>query len=220
MGRHARLVYQAREKTPGVPHHAKAGNINSSLLTSSAATGDFVLVLDCDMIVHPEFLQRTLGHFYTQASDSLGPAEDWPKSGPQWVLKPKAAFLQVPQDFWNVEAADPLGHCARFFYGPMLQVGSSPVPIARRHLRCVLMCAGGCCRGLMVPCIPLNCACTGEEARLSSTAFAMPPVIARTASQVTTHGTTQACLLCKCRAVTASVLLPAAAPVSSSGATS
>jgi hypothetical protein len=28
----------------------------------------------------------------------------------------------VPQDFHNVAATDPLGHAARFFYGPMLQV--------------------------------------------------------------------------------------------------
>jgi cellulose synthase (UDP-forming) len=122
MGRHARLVYQARDKVSGVAHHAKAGNINSALLASPSATGDFVLVLDCDMIVHPEFLQRTLGHFYMQTADPLPATDDGPKAMTHWVLKPKAAFLQVPQDFWNVEAADPLGHCARFFYGPMLQV--------------------------------------------------------------------------------------------------
>jgi hypothetical protein len=39
------------------------------------------------------------------------------------VLKAKAALLQTPQDFWNVPASDPLGHAARFFYGPMLMVG-------------------------------------------------------------------------------------------------
>jgi hypothetical protein len=26
------------------------------------------------------------------------------------------------QDFWNIDASDPLVHSARFFYGPMLQV--------------------------------------------------------------------------------------------------
>jgi cellulose synthase (UDP-forming) len=111
-----------------VPHHAKAGNINSAILRAGAATGDFVLVLDCDMIVHPEFLQRTLGHFYTISEE---PSRSSTMGGrlssvARWVLKPKAAFLQVPQDFWNVEAADPLGHCARFFYGPMLQVSLAP----------------------------------------------------------------------------------------------
>jgi hypothetical protein len=64
-----------------------------------------------------------------------------------WALKPKAAFLQTPQDFWNVEAADPMVHCARFFYGPMLQVGRAPAGLlqglgpccwctCRRHSPC------------------------------------------------------------------------------------
>jgi hypothetical protein len=34
-----------------------------------------------------------------------------------WTLKDKAGFIQTPQDFWNVDAADPLVHSARFFYG-------------------------------------------------------------------------------------------------------
>jgi hypothetical protein len=34
-----------------------------------------------------------------------------------WSLKDKAGFIQTPQDFWNVDAADPLVHSARFFYG-------------------------------------------------------------------------------------------------------
>jgi hypothetical protein len=33
-----------------------------------------------------------------------------------WTLKDKAGFIQTPQDFWNVDAADPLVHSARFFY--------------------------------------------------------------------------------------------------------
>jgi cellulose synthase/poly-beta-1,6-N-acetylglucosamine synthase-like glycosyltransferase len=121
MERHAQLVYTARTKSPGVTHHAKAGNINSALLNTPHATGDFVLVLDCDMIVHPEFLLRTLGHFYveTKAGNDVSSAKGQPAT--RWALKPKAALLQAPQDFWNVEAADPLGHCARFFYGPGLQ---------------------------------------------------------------------------------------------------
>jgi cellulose synthase (UDP-forming) len=68
MGREANLSYLARTKVKGVPHHAKAGNINSALLKESEGSGTFVLVLDCDMIVHPEFLQNILGHFYKQVS--------------------------------------------------------------------------------------------------------------------------------------------------------
>jgi hypothetical protein len=66
MGREANLSYLARTKVKGVPHHAKAGNINSALLKESEGSGTFVLVLDCDMIVHPDFLQNILGHFYKQ----------------------------------------------------------------------------------------------------------------------------------------------------------
>ena len=48
----------------------------------------------------------------------------------EWCLKPKAAFVQTPQDFYNLDSADALGHAARFFYGPMLQgrdgVGACP----------------------------------------------------------------------------------------------
>jgi cellulose synthase (UDP-forming) len=123
MGRAAQLTYTAREKAPGVPHHAKAGNINAALLKAGDCSADFALVLDCDMIVHPDFLQRTLGHFYEQ------------REGGAWALKPKAAFLQTPQDFWNVAVADPMGHAARFFYGPMLQVRG-------RGRGCVLELAG------------------------------------------------------------------------------
>ncbi|KAL4423966.1 hypothetical protein ABPG75_001267 [Micractinium tetrahymenae] len=114
MHREASIVYVARQKAAGVPHHAKAGNINSCLLKEGAKKGEFVLVLDCDMIVHPDFLERTVGHFYKM----------------RWVPKAKVAFLQTPQDFWNVDAADPMVHCARFFYGPMLQgrdgIGAAP----------------------------------------------------------------------------------------------
>lgn len=39
-----------------------------------------------DMIVHPEFLVRTLGHFYLQTSP-----------GGPWVLKDRAVLLQTPQ---------------------------------------------------------------------------------------------------------------------------
>eukprot|EP00882_Tetradesmus_deserticola_P014856 GHRQ01015809.1.p1 GENE.GHRQ01015809.1~~GHRQ01015809.1.p1 ORF type:complete len:205 (-),score=52.99 GHRQ01015809.1:155-769(-) len=69
MGREANLSYLARTKVKGVPHHAKAGNINSALLKECEGSGTFVLVLDCDMIVHPDFLQNILGHFYKQVRD-------------------------------------------------------------------------------------------------------------------------------------------------------
>ena len=108
MDRKAGLRYIARKKVKGVPHHAKAGNINNCLLCSSSSDTDYILVLDCDMIIHPKFLRRTLGHFLV-------------KKGDIWCKKDFAGLLQTPQDFWNVDSEDPMVHCARFFYGPMLQ---------------------------------------------------------------------------------------------------
>jgi len=111
MLREANIVYVARDKVRGVPHHAKAGNINNALLKAPSC-GDFVLVLDCDMVLHPDFLMRTLGHFYWQPDgqgtscpqgchgsacpqglpgSTLGPGQA------SWLLKEKAAFIQTPQ---------------------------------------------------------------------------------------------------------------------------
>ena len=46
------VFYHGRTKVKGVTHHAKAGNINSALLSDgNAYDGDFVLVLDCDMVI-------------------------------------------------------------------------------------------------------------------------------------------------------------------------
>jgi cellulose synthase/poly-beta-1,6-N-acetylglucosamine synthase-like glycosyltransferase len=108
MGRQANLKYVARPKVSGVPHHAKAGNINHCLMTESSHVTEYILVLDCDMIIHPTLLRRTLGHFLRARPDG------------EWEHKDFAALLQTPQDFWNVDKDDPMVHCARFFYGPML----------------------------------------------------------------------------------------------------
>lgn len=40
--------------------HAKAGNVNHALLQVDAP---FVAIVDCDHVVHPDFLEATLGHF-------------------------------------------------------------------------------------------------------------------------------------------------------------
>ncbi|KAL4423960.1 hypothetical protein ABPG75_001261 [Micractinium tetrahymenae] len=149
---------------------ARRATSTPALLKEGAKKGEYVLVLDCDMIVHPDFLKRTVGHFYVQkpegklaapsGSDAEVPVQRlrgwriWPfacgrktasygangkgsdgkgdgeSQKMRWVPKAKAAFLQTPQDFWNVDASDPMVHCARFFYGPMLQdrdgIGAAP----------------------------------------------------------------------------------------------
>ena len=57
--------------------HAKAGNINYAL---SRTNGQFIVILDADMIPQPDFLDQTLGYF--EANEKL-------------------AFVQMPQEFYN-----------------------------------------------------------------------------------------------------------------------
>jgi len=59
--------------------HAKAGNLNNALELSDAP---FVAIFDCDHAPSPEFFERTLGYF----------------------LDPSIAFVQTPQDFYNVDS--------------------------------------------------------------------------------------------------------------------
>jgi len=56
--------------------HAKAGNINYALKQTD---GDFIVVLDADMVPQPEYLDRTLGYFEDE----------------------KIALIQLPQEFYN-----------------------------------------------------------------------------------------------------------------------
>jgi cellulose synthase (UDP-forming) len=76
------------------PRHAKAGNINNALMQT---TGEFLLILDADMIPRPEILEHTLGYFHDE----------------------KVALVQTPQVFSNVATGDPLGSQAPLFYGPI-----------------------------------------------------------------------------------------------------
>jgi cellulose synthase (UDP-forming) len=78
----------------GFQRHAKAGNINNALVETD---GEFILILDADMIPRPEILDRTLGFF----------ADD------------EVALVQTPQIFSNVAESDPLGSQAPLFYGPI-----------------------------------------------------------------------------------------------------
>lgn len=78
----------------GKPRHAKAGNLNNALMQT---TGEFILILDADMVPEPQILDRTLGYF----------------------ADPKVALVQTPQYFNNVTASDPLGSQAPLFYGPI-----------------------------------------------------------------------------------------------------
>ncbi len=59
--------------------HAKAGNINYALQHTD---GEFIVVLDADMVPQPEYLDRTLGYFKDE----------------------KLALIQLPQEFYNQDS--------------------------------------------------------------------------------------------------------------------
>ena len=104
----ARSRYIARPKPEGKPHHAKAGNINYALF-SGETTGDLILTLDADHVPEFHFLQRVLPYFFTyNLQTGAYDSND-------------IAFVQTPQDFYNLPPGDPFGHQARLFYGPIQQ---------------------------------------------------------------------------------------------------
>ncbi|MBW4614424.1 MAG: glycosyltransferase [Desmonostoc vinosum HA7617-LM4] len=104
----ARFRYIARPKTPGVPHHAKAGNINYAIF-SGETSGEFIVTVDADHILKPQFLKRVLPYFYTY-NIVAGKYE-----------QNRIAFVQTRQDFYNLPPSDPFGHRANLFYGPLQQ---------------------------------------------------------------------------------------------------
>ncbi|MDF5723747.1 MAG: glycosyltransferase [Rhizonema sp. PD37] len=103
-----RFRYIARPKTPGVAHHAKAGNINYAIF-SGETSGEFIVTLDADHILKPQFLKRVLPYFYTY-NIFAGKYES-----------NRIAFVQTRQDFYNLPPGDPFGHRANLFYGPLQQ---------------------------------------------------------------------------------------------------
>lgn len=102
----ARFRYIARPKPAGRPHHAKAGNLNHAIF-SGETSGEFILTLDADHIPKPQFLKRVLPYFYTY-NLFAGRYE-----------QNRIAFVQTPQDFYNIPPGDPFGHRAHLFYGPL-----------------------------------------------------------------------------------------------------
>ncbi|MBD2299231.1 glycosyltransferase [Nostoc sp. FACHB-190] len=103
-----RFHYIARPKPVGVPHHAKAGNLNYAIFSGETA-GEFILTLDADHIPKPQFLKRVLPYFYTY-NLFTGKYE-----------QNRIAFVQTPQAFYNIPVGDPFGHQANLFYGPLQQ---------------------------------------------------------------------------------------------------
>ncbi|KAJ3337837.1 hypothetical protein HDU93_000456 [Gonapodya sp. JEL0774] len=84
--------YIRRVKIKGVPHHFKAGNMNHAL---SVTGGEYVAVLDSDMITSPDFLLTLVPYLYERTD---------------------VAFVQSPQAYYNIPAGDPLAHFTTMFY--------------------------------------------------------------------------------------------------------
>ena len=59
------LFYQARVKIPGVPHHYKAGNLQSGMDYAAGlpgGAGEYLATLDADMIPDRQWLRALLPH--------------------------------------------------------------------------------------------------------------------------------------------------------------
>ncbi|KAJ3318202.1 hypothetical protein HDV06_000745, partial [Boothiomyces sp. JEL0866] len=102
IGSRVKVTYCARPKVKGVNHHAKAGNINHCFTKLPQSKGDYVLILDCDMIVTKSFLMKTVPHFYEKIDG-------------KYLRKEKTAMLQIPQRFYNLGKNDPWWHTAEDF---------------------------------------------------------------------------------------------------------
>ena len=88
--------YVRRVKKPGVPHHAKAGNLNHALFEQPAIASecDYILILDADMAPEPQLLERAMPFFFSVRDGAL--------------RKNPVALVQTPQRFVNVPSGDPL----------------------------------------------------------------------------------------------------------------
>ncbi|KAI9011575.1 nucleotide-diphospho-sugar transferase [Hyaloraphidium curvatum] len=96
------LAYIARTKMPGVPHHAKAGNLNHAIFCGKT-DGDFIAVLDADMICVPGMLDNLLAPFY-----------------PGGVRDEGIGMVSSPQDFYAVRPGDTLSQRETFQYDVVL----------------------------------------------------------------------------------------------------
>ncbi|WP_414548069.1 glycosyltransferase family 2 protein [Anabaena sp. CCY 0017] len=96
----ARLRYIAQPK--------QTGSLNYAIFSGETA-GDFILTLDADHIPKPQFLKRVLPYFHTYNFFTAKYESN------------KIAFVQTPQDFYNIPSGDPFGHRASLFYETLQQ---------------------------------------------------------------------------------------------------
>jgi cellulose synthase (UDP-forming) len=69
--------------------HAKAGNINEALKKTS---GEFIVILDADMVPQPDIIEKTLGYF----------------------KDPQTAIVQMPQEFYNLDSVQHLNNTSHW----------------------------------------------------------------------------------------------------------
>ncbi|CAF1005200.1 unnamed protein product [Adineta steineri] len=82
------VKYIRRFKEENKPHYYKAGNINNGLNEIKrhvGQLGDFILIQDVDMLIHSNFLLRTLPHF--EEND-------------------RVAYIQIGQNLYNLNSSD------------------------------------------------------------------------------------------------------------------
>ncbi|CAF1383855.1 unnamed protein product [Adineta steineri] len=82
------VKYIRRFKEENKPHYYKAGNINNGLNEIKryvGQLGDFILIQDVDMLIHPNFLLRTLPHI--EENDQV-------------------AYIQIGQNLYNLNSSD------------------------------------------------------------------------------------------------------------------
>ena len=99
---HKTVIYMSRVPIPGTPNHFKAGNLNFGLRETQKLSGaDFVMSLDIDMIVQPEWLRAVLPHLVLDDKVAIAtPTQvtnprSHEKFGPQLNLF--SVLLQSPQ---------------------------------------------------------------------------------------------------------------------------
>jgi cellulose synthase/poly-beta-1,6-N-acetylglucosamine synthase-like glycosyltransferase len=116
--------YVARIKVPGVPHHAKAGNLNNVILNVGSgmdgftSSGQLLIVLDCDMLPEPCMARVVAPFFFKKLPPkAFRPNEDEESCAPiKAELDPTVGLLQTPQAFYNLDTNDLLGQSYAFFY--------------------------------------------------------------------------------------------------------
>lgn len=106
--RGALIEYIARPKPSGVPHYAKAGNLNHALF-SAGTDGDLVLLLDADHVCEPGILQSLVPFFLAFAPETRSYA--WNRVG----------FAQAPDRSWTNQPGNYLADDTTLFNGPMQQ---------------------------------------------------------------------------------------------------